>query len=73
MAPFTRDICFERISPPVLVIFEDGVVIFSAITGDHYLNDALHKTSFISKSQVAPCYRTVAMHDHKCMKEEIRI
>jgi len=48
----TCDKSFERISPSMLVIFEDGIVIFSPNTRDHYLDDLLHKTLFISKFQV---------------------
>jgi len=47
--------------------------IFSPITGEHYLNDSLHKTSFISKFQVARWYKTGALRDHKSMKQEIRV
>jgi hypothetical protein len=43
----------EGYPTPVLVILEDGVVIFLLIIQDHYLSDSLPKTQIISKWQLA--------------------
>jgi hypothetical protein len=47
-----------RISPPILVILKDEIVIFFHITEDYELIDLLQITQISSKWQLAPFYKT---------------
>jgi hypothetical protein len=57
---FTYYKCFREVGYPqhILVILEDGVVIFLHVMEDHQLNDLLHRTQCVSKWQLAPFYKT---------------
>jgi len=50
----------SRISPPILVILKDAIIVFFSITEDHELIDLLHITQINSKWQLAPFYKTGA-------------